>query len=71
MTIDKSFFRHVWAAAGSIVAALLVQTAGAIYWAGSISARVDAVEKNVVQNESRLHEHEMAQMATANKKENR
>jgi len=69
MPPDKGIIRHAWAAAGTIVAALLVQTAGALFWAGSITARMNAVERDVVRVDSRFHEYETGRMATANKKE--
>ena len=68
MATDKDFFRHVWAAAGTIVAALAVQTASALFWAGSITARVDAVERDVIRVENRFQSHETAQVATVRKK---
>jgi len=69
MPLDKSYIRHAWAAVGAIVAALLAQTAGALFWAGSITARVGAVERDVVRIENRLQARQSAQPATESKKE--
>lgn len=56
------FLKHIWGAAATILTTLAVQTGGAIYWAGSIHARVTLLEKNCVRMEERFHEHEIAQM---------
>lgn len=42
--------------AGTIVAALVMQTGGLIWWAGGINARVDRVERDVQKFETSVHD---------------
>jgi len=55
-TIEKNSLKlQIWAAAGTMIAAVLLQSAAALFWAGTITARMTNVESNLVRCEERLH----------------
>lgn len=47
--------KHVWGAAGTIAAALIVQIFGLVWWAGQIDARMTRVERDVQDVAQRVH----------------
>jgi hypothetical protein len=64
---ESSLKKHLWAIAGSVIVTLLMQTAGAIYWAGSINARMANAESAIARCDNRVHELETAWISKATK----
>jgi len=55
MPSESNLKRHLWSVAGTILAALLVQSASAVYWAGSVSARVSNCETALQRHDERIY----------------
>lgn len=59
MAESNAIKKHLWSAVATVVAALLVQSFAACYWAGSIAARVRHCEQTLQGVCQRVHDLEL------------
>lgn len=50
----NGILKHLWSGIAAIVIALSLQTAGAVFWAGTMQARMVSAEKRLDRVEQRL-----------------
>ena len=50
----NGILKHLWSGIVAILLGLCIQTGGAVFWAGMISARMTAAEKRLDRVEQRL-----------------
>jgi len=50
----NGILKHLWGGIVAILLALLMQTAGAVFWAGAMTARMDAAEGRIERLENRM-----------------